>query len=180
MFTRFVIISFALHAGAVAHFATSPNLQSQGTQSVEVEVLSQEAKVARPVVAKKRQLTHIKPTQDQQATHVQAEAGDVAEEAVPQKVISLNSGNYHPYLNMLWKTLLHKKKQAMLEGGDKRTYLVRLKITKAGLIELVDVKGPLFQVSEALQKSLAKSPRVPPVPDEISLRDFFVQYAVYF
>ena len=111
-------------------------------------------------------------------TQTNNSVGTSAESASPQlPTLSLSQGDTHPYLGLLWKTLLNKKKNAHLHG-EKQTYLVRLKITKSGSIESADVKGPNGSISKALQESLESFPKVPPIPDEISDNDVYVQYSV--
>ncbi len=180
MFYKFIMISFAIHASALGHFAmTKLEDRSLNFDQVDVEILSQVKPNQLTSATLTQQPLIVTQTKSPQPSFVE-KSTEAREDLGLAKMISLDSGVPHPYLNSLWKNLLRKKKSASLIAKEKQTYLVRLKITKVGFIESVDVKGVDQQVAHSLESSLLTNPRVPPVPDDISNQDFYVQYAVTF
>lgn len=162
---------------AVGFYSTAQQDTATVTQEIELITLpSMEKSLSRVKrqrvvsVASAKAATEIVVNEPVSATAAQTQ--------FQQKAIAITGNAAHPYIRNLWKSLLNKKRDVKNYLQTRNSYLVKMKITKSGSIQDVNIQGPDLAVVEELKSSLAKEPQVRSIPDDVSKESIQVQYTV--
>jgi len=178
MTSHFLIVSVMLHFSlAVGFYSTAQQGSAATAQEIDLITLppmertSPKVKKARAVptattIATKTITSELIPT-----------AGSV-ESDFQEKTIAITGSSTHPYIRNLWKSLLNKKRDIKNKLQTRSSYLVKMKITKSGFIQDINIHGPDLSVAEEIKLSLAKEPQVKSIPDDLSQVSIQVQYTV--
>lgn len=179
MTSHFLIVSVMLHFSlAVGFYSTAQQSAQSEAQEIELITLPPMEKTS-PKVKKARSVsTTSAKVATETITNDSIPATESVETQFQQKAIAITGNAAHPYIRNLWKSLLNKKRDVKNYLQTRNSYLVKMKITKSGFIQDINIQGPDLEVVEEIKSSLAKEPQVRSIPDDLSKDSIQVQYTV--
>lgn len=167
--------TFPYLASALLHGVLLASIWSMaappGGHTAEMELVEFEASVTPPVPQTRvTSPRRTKPReQDRNAESPQASES----KQIASAHFDLSSSSGHPYLQKLWRHLATAQQGLDVHTGS---YVVRLKITKQGLIDSIEVSGAIERERAAIESRLRQVAFLPPVPNEMSENGISVHY----